>query len=98
MRFTEAFRETVFRFRLKGIDIANRSGLTPKQISSFINGGNIRVDSLEKILEVLPKQAKDYMLHLVAQEESPIPQPLEEETDDKPQESAPPKRSTRGKS
>ncbi|MFB8792261.1 MAG: hypothetical protein U7123_26290 [Potamolinea sp.] len=98
MRFTEAFRETVFRFRLKGIDIANRSGLTPKQISSFINGGNIRVDSLEKILEVLPKQAKDYMLYLVAQEESPIPQPLEEETDDEQQESARPKRSTRGKS
>ncbi|CAA9281142.1 hypothetical protein AVDCRST_MAG92-3553 [uncultured Coleofasciculus sp.] len=73
MRFSEAFRETIFRFRLKGISLARRSGLTPKQISTFQNGGNLRIDSVEKILEALPKPAKAYMLSLVAQDETQNP-------------------------
>jgi transcriptional regulator with XRE-family HTH domain len=70
MRFSEAFRETMFRFRLKGVEVAMKSGLTPSQISSFQNGGNLRIDSVEKILEALPLQAKSYMLSLVSQQEA----------------------------
>ena len=73
MRFAEAFRETMFRFKLKGIEIAKHSRLTPNQISTFQNGGNLRIDSVEKILEALPKPAKAYMLSLVAQDESQNP-------------------------
>lgn len=64
--------ETLFRFKLKGINVARRSGVTPKQISTFQNGGNLTIDSVEKILEALPKPAKKYMLSLVAQDESLI--------------------------
>jgi transcriptional regulator with XRE-family HTH domain len=78
MRFSEAFRETMFRFRLKGIDIATQSGLTPSQISSFQHGGNLRIDSVEKILEALPKQAKEYMLFLIIKEELPYPSLVDE--------------------
>jgi hypothetical protein len=85
MRFSEAFRETMFRFKLKGIEIAKNSQLTPNQISTFQNGGNLRIDSVEKILAALPKKAKAYMLKLVAQEESlylPLPQDEDEELND----------------
>lgn len=85
MRFSEAFRETMFRFKLKGIEIAKNSQLTPNQISTFQNGGNLRIDSVEKILEALPKKAKAYMLKLVAEEESlylPLPQDEDEELND----------------
>jgi transcriptional regulator with XRE-family HTH domain len=85
MRFSEAFRETMFRFKLKGIEIAKQSQLTPNQISTFQNGGNLRIDSVEKILEALPKPAKKYMLSLVAQDESLIglmPDGEEEELED----------------
>lgn len=75
----------MFRFRLKAINIAKQSGVTPKQISTFQNGGNLRIDSVERILEALPKKAKAYMLKLVAEEESlnlPLPQDEDEELKD----------------
>lgn len=82
MRFSEAFRETLFRFKLKGINVARRSGVTPKQISTFQNGGNLRIDSVEKILEALPKKAKKYMLSLVAQDESLNPPMMGQDEDE----------------
>lgn len=75
----------MFRFKLKGIEIAKHSQLTPNQISTFQNGGNLRIDSVEKILEALPKKAKKYMLSLVEQDESltlPLPQDEDEELED----------------
>jgi transcriptional regulator with XRE-family HTH domain len=67
MRFSEAFRETLFRFNIKGADLAERSRLTPTQISKFRNGENLRIDSVERILEALPNEAREYMLLLVVQ-------------------------------
>jgi transcriptional regulator with XRE-family HTH domain len=55
----------MFRFNLKGADIAERSGLTTAQISQFRNGQNIRVDNLERILAALPEEARSYLLSLV---------------------------------
>lgn len=66
MKFSEAFKETMYRFNLKGADIAERSGLTTAQISLFRNGQNIRIDNLERILKAMPQEAKEYMLLLVA--------------------------------
>lgn len=77
LKFSEAFREVMFRYELSGIELAERSGLTPAQISGFRNGGNLRTDSLEKILAVFPQDAKEYFLELVAtdRESSHIPLP-----------------------
>jgi transcriptional regulator with XRE-family HTH domain len=77
MRFSEAFRETMFRFGLTGIDIAEKSGLTPTQVSRFRSGANLRIDSVERILAVLPPEAREYMLMLVAQQEvGQVPLPV----------------------
>jgi|GEM_PF-1487231 len=74
MKFSEAFRETLFRFGLKSIDIAEQSGLTTGQISQFRNGKNLRMDSVERILEVLSPDARLYMLKLVARNEPSNPE------------------------
>jgi transcriptional regulator with XRE-family HTH domain len=68
MKFSEAFRETMFRFELTGTEIAARSGLTPTQISKFRKGENLRIDSVERILEALPLEAREYMMLLVLQQ------------------------------
>lgn len=68
MKFSEAFKETMFRFDLKGVDIAERSGLTAAQVSDFRNGKNLRIDSVERLLEALPSDARLYLLSLVAGE------------------------------
>lgn len=67
MKFAQAFKMTLFRFDLNGAEIAERSGLTSAQISNFRNGKNLRIDSVERILEALPQDARAYMLALVAQ-------------------------------
>lgn len=66
VRFSEAFKETMFRFDLTGAEIAERSGLTTAQISQFRNGRNIRIDNLERILAALPLNAREYLFSLVA--------------------------------
>lgn len=71
MRLSDAFAKTLFRYRdvFKAIDIAEISGLTPSQISSFQRGGNLRSDNIDKILDALESlkpEAKTYMLSLVA--------------------------------
>lgn len=68
VKFSEAFRETLFRFNLKGADLAQASGLTPTQISKFRNGENLRIDSVERLIDALPSAAKEYMLLLVLQQ------------------------------
>ena len=68
MKFAEAFRETMFRYNLQGKDLAIKSGLTETQISRFRNGDNLRIDSIEKLLAVMPTEAREYMLLLVLQD------------------------------
>ena len=65
MRFSEAFKETLFRFNLKGADIAAISGMTTAQISQFRQGKNIRTEGLERILAALPLDARKYLFSLV---------------------------------
>ena len=55
----------MFRYNLTGKNLAERSGLTTMQISKFRNGGELRTDSLEKLLEALPPEAREYMMSLV---------------------------------
>ncbi|MBD2462294.1 helix-turn-helix transcriptional regulator [Oscillatoria sp. FACHB-1407] len=76
MRFSEAFRETLFRYNIKGTDLAQKSGLTASQVSKFRNGENLRIDSVERILEALPLEAREYMLLLVLdKQEDRVPLP-----------------------
>jgi predicted transcriptional regulator len=70
MKFSDAFHQTLFHFDIKAIDISKQSGLTTGQISQFRSGRNLRIDSVERILEVLPEDARRYMLTLVAQNEA----------------------------
>lgn len=76
VKFSEAFREVMFRYDLKGNELAKKSGLTEKQISRFRNGENLRIDSVEKILEALPPEAREYLLILVAQNREAAHVPL----------------------
>lgn len=69
MRFADALQHTMFRFKLTGVEIAERSGLPTTRISEFRKGKNIRIDNLEKILKALPKDARLYMLELVGQDD-----------------------------
>jgi transcriptional regulator with XRE-family HTH domain len=66
--FSEAFKETMFRFDLSGAEIAEKSGLTPSQISNFRKGHNLRVDSVEKLLAAMPPDARKFMVLLVIEE------------------------------
>jgi transcriptional regulator with XRE-family HTH domain len=83
MKFSEAFRETMFRFNLKGAELAEKTGLTPTQISKFRNGENLRIDSVERILEALPENAREYMMLLVLQKREadhvPLPGRVDED-------------------
>lgn len=78
MKFSEAFRETIFRFDLKGAELAKQSGLTPAQVSEFRNGGNLRIDSVERLINALPPEAQEYMMLLVLQvrEADHVPLPV----------------------
>lgn len=83
MRFSDAFRETLHRFDLKASDVAMQSGLTRSRLSQFRNGTNIRIDTLEKILDALPAEARMYMLKLVAEDpDTSIPLPERDTTAD----------------
>ncbi len=66
MKFSAAFRQTLLHFDLKAADLAEKTGLTPVQISQFRNEGrNIRIDRLERILQALPIETRSYLLDLM---------------------------------
>lgn len=65
MEFSQAFRETMFRFELKGVDIASSAGVKQGQITALKKGDNITLQTFEKIVRALPDDARHYFLHLV---------------------------------
>lgn len=73
MDFYVAFNETLRRFDLNAVDLANERGLSMQRISQFKNGFNIRIDTLQKLLNAMPPEAKRHMLSLVADGESDSP-------------------------
>jgi transcriptional regulator with XRE-family HTH domain len=87
MKFSEAFRQTMFHFDLSGVEIAERSGISTAQISNFRHGKNLRIDTLERILNALPQEARVYMLNLVAQSESD-PSPVVRDYEADPEDGA----------
>ena len=69
----------MFRYGLTGADLAEKSGLTTAQVSKFRNGGEIRTDSLEKLLASMPDDAREYMMLLVLQQREADHVPLPRE-------------------
>lgn len=60
--FSEAFNETLDKFNISGRDIAAKSGLREATISQFRHGKQaILSDGLEKIIQALPPEARNYM-------------------------------------
>lgn len=64
-KFSKAFKEVMFRYKLSGAELAHISGLSTAQISRFRNGENLRIDSLEKLLWALPAEAYNYFFKLL---------------------------------
>jgi transcriptional regulator with XRE-family HTH domain len=61
MNFSAAFDLTLKEFGLTGKSIATKAGLREATVSNFRNGGDIRKESLEKLIEALPADAKQYL-------------------------------------
>jgi hypothetical protein len=65
VRFYEAFVATLAHFNLKGVDLVEEGEVNASQISRFRQGGNLRIQSVEKIMATLPPEAQVYMLKLL---------------------------------
>ena len=60
MNTREALEQSFQVFDLKASEVANRAGISPEIISRFRHGKGITVDTLDKIIQALPSQAKAY--------------------------------------
>lgn len=61
MNFNKAFDITLKKFEISAKDLAEQSGVTPQSISEFRREKKtIQTDSLQKLLEFLPIEAKMY--------------------------------------
>ncbi|NJN12219.1 MAG: helix-turn-helix transcriptional regulator [Richelia sp. RM2_1_2] len=68
--FNQAFDTTLKRFEISAKRLAEESGVTAQSISEFRRGKkSIQTDSLEKLLESLPFEAKIYFFSLLLGEE-----------------------------
>jgi DNA-binding Xre family transcriptional regulator len=70
MEFYDAFNKTLKRFDLKAGDLARKTDLSMQRVSQFKTGFNVRLDTLQKLLEVMPQEARRHMLLLVAEGET----------------------------
>lgn len=70
MKFCEAFDATLKEFRLSAKDISISSGVREAGISEFRRGlRDMQIDSLERIIAVLPVEAKQFLfLHMLVGE------------------------------
>jgi transcriptional regulator with XRE-family HTH domain len=65
MKFAEALRQTMFKYRLTGADLARMSGVSISQVNQFKNGKrDIATSNFQKIIEALPDEAKMHFLQL----------------------------------
>jgi transcriptional regulator with XRE-family HTH domain len=59
--FCKALNGTMKIYGIRGIWIAEQSGLSHQSISAFLNGrSQIKADSLERIIEILPPDAQEH--------------------------------------
>lgn len=70
MKFSEALRETMFRFRITGVELAAKSELTPAQINQFCNDRkDLNVKSLDRIVAALTPEQRSYLVQCVVLKE-----------------------------
>ena len=66
MDFRQAIKETMFRFNIKGVDLADKAGVKRTQISAFRTGKrDLYVSTLEQILNAMPREAQAYFYELL---------------------------------
>ena len=66
MNFNQDFDTTLKEFKINAKQLAEKSGIAPQSISEFRRGKKtIQTDSLEKLLESLPFEAKAYFFSLL---------------------------------
>ena len=59
--FCEALNATIKNYGIRGIWLAERSGLSHQAISLFLNGKTqVKSDNLERIIEALPPDAQEF--------------------------------------
>ena len=61
MNFSNAFDLTLKQFSITGKALATEAGLREATVSTFRNGGEIRKANLEKLLQALPPEAKQFL-------------------------------------
>lgn len=62
----KAFAKTLQDCGIKAVLVSEKSGVGPDTISSFINGKTqIKTKTLERLLEALPMNARDYFFNLL---------------------------------
>lgn len=70
MNFNQAFDSTLKDFRVSAKRLAEQSGVSPQSISEFRREKkSIQTDSLERLLEFLPIEAKVHFFSLLLGEE-----------------------------
>lgn len=65
MRFSDAMRLTMAMFHLSGAHLSRLTGLSQNTISAFQNGGGMSTNNLEKILEVLDDEQREFFFDLM---------------------------------
>lgn len=66
MNFNQAFDNTLKEFKINAKQLAQKSGIAPQSISEFRREKkNIQTDSLERLLEFLPIEARIYFFSLL---------------------------------
>ena len=69
MNFNQDFDTTLKEFKINAKQLAEKSGIAPQSISEFRRGKKtIQTDSLEKLLESLPFEARIYFFGLLLSE------------------------------
>lgn len=64
INFCNALSETMEVYGISGVWLSQRSGLSNQTISNFKLGkASLKVDSLEKIIAVLPTEAQEYFFN-----------------------------------
>lgn len=59
----DAFRETLYLYRLSGAELARKSGLTDAQISAFKNNRKeLRTGSFSSLVNALPEDARQHFV------------------------------------
>jgi transcriptional regulator with XRE-family HTH domain len=60
MNTREALEQSFQVFDLKASEIADRAGISPEIISRFRHGKGITVETLDKIIQAMPSNARAY--------------------------------------